>query len=300
MAHVFKLRTAGALLALLLLACSDSSTTNGAAGSAATDASASEQTTIVIGDDGSSSVVQVPGGTTPGTATSTTQCSPEQGCVGGSAAALDANGSPGSFAPALLLPTYASEIVVEVRTQSGADAQQASLDHLTSVLRSVSGKTVTVTHGPAVGGGAKGWSGDELRSTADGGAAQTIDRAVIHLLFLHGSYADDDSVLGVAVRGDVAAVFVDQVANASTPLIGSSGIETAVVTHEVGHLLGLVDLYLHTGRQDAQHPGHSANRDSVMYWAVESNVVADLLQGGPPDEFDSADLADLETIRNGG
>jgi hypothetical protein len=37
-----------------------------------------------------------------------------------------------------------------------------------------------------------------------------------------------------------------------------------------------------------------------MYWAVESNLVADLLQGGPPTDFDAADLADLKTIHDGG
>jgi hypothetical protein len=117
---------------------------------------------------------------------------------------------------------------------------------------------------------------------------------------VHGSFGGDTGVLGVAARGDVAAIFTDQVKSASTPLVGSGGIETAVVTHEVGHLMGLVDLYLHTGRQDPDHPGHSTDTQSVMYWAVESNLVADLLQGGPPKDFDSADLADLQTIRNGG
>jgi hypothetical protein len=123
---------------------------------------------------------------------------------------------------------------------------------------------------------------------------------VIHLLFVHGSLGGDDSVLGVAVRGDTAAIFVDQVRASATPLVGSAGIEAAVVTHEAGHILGLVDLYLHTGRQDPDHPGHSTDKNSVMYWAVESDVVADLLQGGPPRDFDSADLADLATIRSSG
>jgi hypothetical protein len=36
-----------------------------------------------------------------------------------------------------------------------------------------------------------------------------------------------------------------------------------------------------------------------MYWAVESDVVTDLLTGGPPVDFDAADLADLSAIRGG-
>jgi len=74
-------------------------------------------------------------------------------------------------------------------------------------------------------------------------------------------------------------------------------IEDACTMHESGHLLGLVDLVLNTGRQDPEHPGHSRNRQSVMYYAVESGLVAQLLGGPPPTEFDDADRADLATIR---
>jgi hypothetical protein len=120
------------------------------------------------------------------------------------------------------------------------------------------------------------------------------------VLFVHGTLGGDTGVLGAALRGDLAAIFVDRVNASATPLVGSSGIEIAVVTHEVGHLLGLVDLYLHTGRQDPEHPGHSTDKHSVMYWAVESDLVGDLLQGGPPRDFDDADREDLATIHDGG
>jgi hypothetical protein len=252
--------------------------------------------TIVIGPDGSSSVVAVPpndGGPGESPTSSANNGAPPS-------SAIDSTGPPGSFAPGILAPSHSSAVVVEVRTQSSADPRQETIDHVVSVLGDASAKPVNVVQGPGVGGGAQRWSADDLRSTADAGAAQGNGRAVIHLLFVHGSFGGDDSVLGVAVRGDAAAIFTDQIDGASTPLVGAGGIEVAVVTHEVGHLLGLVDLFLHTGRQDPDHPGHSTNSKSVMFWAVESNLVADLLQGGPPKDFDTADLADLETIRSSG
>ncbi|MEY2453754.1 MAG: hypothetical protein QOD92_3328 [Acidimicrobiaceae bacterium] len=293
MAHVSRQRLATAIFVVFALAaCSDSKSK---ATSSTDSAGQPVETSIVIGPDGSSSVVVVPNDTTPGNGGAPSVGNPSPGPD-----QIDSTGPPGSFAPAILRPSQSSEVVVEVRTQAGAGPQQASLDHLTSVLRSVTGKTVTVTGGPSIGGGATSWSADDLRSTGAAGAAQGNGRAVIHLLFVHGDFSGDSSVLGVAVRGDTAAVFVDQVNGASTPLVGSGGIESAVVTHEVGHLMGLVDLFLHTGRQDPDHPGHSTNPGSVMYWAVESNLVADLLQGGPPKDFDSADLADLQTIRSSG
>jgi hypothetical protein len=296
MDQVTRHRVAGALVAvavaaLALAACGSSPKSSGAGTDSATAPGA--DTTIVIGSDGSSTVVEIPSGTTPSGIT------PPRVDAGGGSAAVDSNGPPGSFAPGILSPSASTEVLVEVRTQSAAGPQQASIDHLTSVLRSVTGKPVNVASGPGISGGATSWSADELRSVADAGTAQGNGRAVIHLLFVHGSFSGDNSVLGIAVRGDAAAIFVDQVNASSTPLVGSGGIEAAVVTHEVGHLMGLVDLYLHTGRQDPDHPGHSTNPKSVMYWAVESNLVADLLQGGPPKDFDGADLADLQTIRNG-
>jgi hypothetical protein len=36
-----------------------------------------------------------------------------------------------------------------------------------------------------------------------------------------------------------------------------------------------------------------------MYWAVESTLIGDLVTGGPPQDFDTADLADLGAIRRG-
>jgi hypothetical protein len=96
------------------------------------------------------------------------------------------------------------------------------------------------------------------------------------------------------VVGDVGSVR----AHVAAGLLGDPDrVELAVATHELGHLLGLVDLVLHTGREDPEHPGHSPDRESVMIWAVETDLVTTLLGGGPPTDFDAADRADLSAIR---
>jgi hypothetical protein len=210
------------------------------------------------------------------------------------------DGPPGSAAPLYLRPQPATSIVIEVSSADGAAPSQATLDHVTAVVHDASGKPVSVRAGsppPAH----DAWTADDVRAAADATTVvpQGGDRAVLHLLFVRGRWADDENVLGISVRGDVAAVFEDQIAGAADPLVGPGAIEVSVTTHEVGHLLGLVDLYLNTGRHDPQHPGHSTNKGSVMYWAVESTLVTDLLTGGPPRDLDDADRADLAAIRGG-
>lgn len=214
-------------------------------------------------------------------------------------ASPDVSGPPGSAAAFYLRAAPATSIVLELSAEAGAEPEDGTVDHLVATLGDVSGKPVSVTGGGELPS-REAWSADELRAAADAASSTAQgERAVLRILFVHGRYADAENVLGVAVRADVAVIFSDAVDESASPLVGPGAIEAAVTTHEVGHLLGLVDLHLRTGRADPEHPGHSPNSDSVMYWAVESTLVTDLLTGGPPRHFDDADRADLAAIRSG-
>lgn len=208
-------------------------------------------------------------------------------------------GPVGSFAAFYLRPDESDQILVDVHSQAGAEPRSATLDHLASVLGQVSGKSVSVSRS-AVGGGGQRWTAEAIRDLADSvSPAQSRDRAVLTLLYLRGDFAGGENVVGVAVRSDVAAVFADKVTEAAGVLGNPAAVEDAVSMHEIGHILGLVDLVLETGRQDPEHPGHSPNRESVMYYAVESTLIGTILEGGPPRDFDRADLDDLARIRSG-
>ncbi|HII57235.1 MAG TPA: hypothetical protein HA266_06795 [Candidatus Poseidoniaceae archaeon] len=51
--------------------------------------------------------------------------------------------------------------------------------------------------------------------------------------------------------------------------------------------------------EDSEHPGHSNNEDSVMYWAVETVSISAWFSGDLPTEFDQDDLDDMEGMKSG-
>ena len=107
----------------------------------------------------------------------------------------------------------------------------------------------------------------------------------------------------MAVDASTIAVFKDSIDD-SVNFLGrpsADEIERAVTVHEAGHLLGLVNLVYQSPipHEDPDHPGHSNNEDSVMYWAIESQDIGNQLDGEPPNNFDEYDLDDLSLLKQG-
>ena len=220
---------------------------------------------------------------------------------GGDAIATASRKATGGFAPALLRPAPkgAKKIVYQLLVQSGKGPAPATVDHVVAMLRRVSGKTVEVPAAIQLPGGPAEWSTAELHTYADqyGKVKSSADAAVLNVLFVKGRHEESASILGVATRADVLTMFPDQYRNLGTGL-NPQAIETSVIMHETGHILSLVGFQVRPERQDKAHPGHSSNKESVMYWAVETSDVINAFVGAPPKEFDREDLADLETIQN--
>ena len=127
------------------------------------------------------------------------------------------------------------------------------------------------------------------------------DTVTLYILFINGSFAQNGNALGVALNSSMFVIFKDKINQATTALVFASEIEQAVLNHELGHLLGLVNINYKSGldHEDANNLYHSNNKESVMFWAVEDISVANLLRGGPPYQFDSADKYDLEKVKEG-
>lgn len=197
--------------------------------------------------------------------------------------------------------------VIEV---DGAGLSDGVVEHLRATLAQVADKPagITVDVSGAVPSDDREWTLEEIRAAEEASRnhVQTADNVVIHVMVLRGvpDQSDDriSGAIGLAFNATSFAVFPDRVDDLALLLGGADAILRAVVVHELGHLLCLVNISYESasaGREDADHPGHSSSQESVMFHAIETTAISQLFTGPPPDAFDPTDLADLAALRAG-
>lgn len=130
------------------------------------------------------------------------------------------------------------------------------------------------------------------------------DTLTFYLFFADGGNENDTSnsfILGTAYRNTSCVIYEESVQNMSNAPNEPNRVvlETTVMLHELGHLLGLVDFGspMQTPHEDASHRRHCNNSGCLMYWAVESigNMMS---MGNDIPQLDANCLADLQA--NGG
>jgi len=136
------------------------------------------------------------------------------------------------------------------------------------------------------------WTNDELDAiTTDSFDGDPDPNTVaIHVTYLDGhSESDSDSgvILGVA-WGHLQIVMFKQTIEESCAGLGLIGslrdqaceeAEFGILSHEIGHVLGLVDngLPMQGDHVDPEHPAHDVSQDCIMYWAYEGQGLVDLV-----------------------
>ena len=231
-------------------------------------------------------------------------CASFSGCIAEDGFLPEERGIPGGLALACLQSDQFTSLKVHILYEDG---YQPIADDLlkTRLVEScdkpdgveIVMKKVDFNHGET-------WDADDVRSKrwSLGDDAMNGDVLNWYFLFPAGKYSDS-SVLGVAVDASTVALFKDSIEESENLIRRPSAeeIERAVTIHEAGHLLGLVNLVYQSpvDHEDPDHPGHSSNSESVMYWAIESTEVSNVLSGSLPDEFDSDDKADMSGMADG-
>ena len=236
-------------------------------------------------------------------------CSSLAGCLGDAVDDLlpERKGIPGSLALACLQSDRFTSMVVEIDYEPGYKPMTSSTDMLLERLEEVCDKPngISVEFSEVNYEFEGAWTADAVREQAwihKSGDVMDASELRWQLLFPEGEYSEN-GVLGVAVDGSSIALFGDTIEESDGPFGRPSveNVENSVIVHEIGHLLGLVNLVYTSpaDHEDAEHPGHSNNDDSVMYWAVNSADLANIFFGSIPNEFDQDDLADLAGMADG-
>lgn len=234
------------------------------------------------------------------------------GCTGLNLPTAGDTTGPGQRAPDYLRPQPYTSILVELDFVDGSEPEASAVSLLRQRFESVTGKPVEVvrTGGVEGKGASHRYTIAEIRDLEEQHRSQHSagSRAVLYVLYLDGGYVEDTNdakTLGVTYRGSAIAMFKANLRFASKANALDLGkptleaVEKSVLVHELGHALGLVNkgTPMMTPREDRDHPGHSSNKDSVMYWAVETNFIGSILGQNPPTDFDANDRADLRAVR---
>lgn len=218
---------------------------------------------------------------------------------------------------AFLRADAASNLLIEVDAADGAGPSDAVLDAFGSVIDSVADKPegvrwqrdeVLPSHAEMP------WTFGELQSLAASRASLDPGAGVrLHLLYVDGEYMNRN-VLGIVVSTDAIVMFRDTLRRVCerailSPLMRESLCETAeisVLTHEFGHVIGLVNagLPMVADHEDPEHPKHDRDPDCVMYFAYEGETGVENLLGGllggersGPLTYCDASLADIRAAQ---
>ncbi len=197
-----------------------------------------------------------------------------------------------------------SDLLIEYNYVEGYPPSHTARSSLISTIFDLGDKdqiTDTLGVGISIGPGRSRYSSDEIRVLFD--EYNSYDRGgstmVLNVLYLDGEWYQESNVLGLSFGGDKIVVFMETILSLAqrSENLNSEDIETSVLIHEFGHILGLVGIGYESGHEDEDYPHHcdeSAGR-CVMSASVEVKVGA--YTEPPPKEFCSLCLEDLDRIR---
>lgn len=215
----------------------------------------------------------------------------------------------GASAKGLLDKDQYERLVVEVKFGSGYSPKQQSLNNMKNFLDQHLKKPegIKVMESEASGLSENTYTVEEIRNIEEDARTQSTNgnTITIFLLFLDGKREEDNSnqtTLGIAYYNTSAAIFGKTIRELSGGIGEPSRekVETAVINHELGHLLGLVNngTPMQADHQDDENGAHCDVEDCLMYYAVETGDVVSNLAGSDVPTLDQQCKDDLKA--NGG
>jgi len=211
----------------------------------------------------------------------------------------------GASANELLASSKYSSLKIEVQYMAGFQPDAAALNHLQGVLSGLLNKpggiTIVTKEIPAAANLTLSVN-DVINVEKNNRTAFTTGTELaIYILYTNGNYTDNN-VLGIAYKNTSTVLFGKNINDNSGGLGQASRTKlvATVAEHELGHLLGLVDIgsTMQTAHKDAAHGSHCNNSNCLMYYASETSDILGFLITGNIPSLDGNCRADLTA--NGG
>lgn len=215
----------------------------------------------------------------------------------------------GASAWDLLASSTFASLVIEVQAMPGFELSGATMGHLENFLESRLNKPggISIILTTVASSGGNTYDVDQIRQIEEANRTEynTEGKIAVYCLVVDGEYEDNSGgtvTLGIAWRNTSVVLFGQSIHDLSDGLgePDRAVLESTVLEHEFGHLLGLVDLGsdMQADHQDDPHGHHCDNTDCLMYYLAETGDVITTLLGGSIPALDGNCIADLQA--NGG
>lgn len=202
-----------------------------------------------------------------------------------------------------------NKLIVEIQYIEGFAPTATTVSNLQDFLEQRLNKSagITITQKAIPSTGKQAYTADDIRSVEKVNRTQhAADKTLTaYFFFADSDYAGntgDAKVLGIAYGSSSMAIFEKTIHQFSGDITQppATTVETAVVLHEFGHILGLVNngTSMASPHQDEPHGKHCNNEQCLMYYATETSDIITNLVGGNIPTLDTQCLNDLRA--NGG
>lgn len=201
------------------------------------------------------------------------------------------------------------KLIVEIQYVNGYAPSSASVTNLKTFLEERLNKPdgVTVLQSAIPSPGKSSYTVNDIHEIEKAYRTQHTNGRTLtaYFFFADGDYAGNagnSKVLGVAYESSSMALFQktikDHSGGVTQPPVTT--LETTVLLHEFGHILGLVNngTSMKTHHQDEPHGHHCNNQSCLMYYTAETTDILANLTGGNIPSLDAKCMEDLRA--NGG
>ena len=216
----------------------------------------------------------------------------------------------GSSSNDLLSDKKFKSMVIEVVYVAGFEPSSTAINNFVAFLtaRTYKPNGISVVKRSIPSPGNSPYTDEEIVSIEDANRTKynNSDEIAVWAFFADGESSKNTStgvVLGTAYRNTSFVIFEQTIQGLSdSPFEPSrSLLETTVITHEFGHILGLTNLgtALQSNHEDAEHLKHCNVNTCLMYWSSETGSgIGNMVSGGAAPQLDAQCIADLRA--NGG